>query len=243
MSKNAVSLETNYKLTIIQRAIEKILNSSDKEFKNRYFIMECIKECGLAFTGWPWPSPFSGWQNSDPNIGLLQIPSELADFSMYVTKFEIHSALEIGVYTGFTSYFLAAMLTRAHNNIEYSMLDIKDNLVGFEFFSSILNIKKFIPCTSKDIMRKKYDLVFIDADHSYKGVLEDFLNIGKYCNKIIAFHDIHANEYNHLDGGTVRMWNEFKENNICDMTILEFSHSVSSWMGIGVGVKYAPLAE
>lgn len=39
----------------------------------------------------------------------------------------------------------------------------------------------------------KYDLVFIDGDHTYKGVTEDYANYAPKGN-VVALHDIYAHE-------------------------------------------------
>jgi predicted O-methyltransferase YrrM len=227
----------------VKKAIGKILKSNDQQFHNRHFIMEMLKEHGIYFNGWEWPNPFLQWQNPDCDFGLLQIPSEFVDFAMYICGLGINTMAEIGAFCGASSYFLAAMLTRASGgNIEYSMVDINDEFLAFDSFAEILNIKKLAPSTSDALYGHEFDFVFVDADHSYKGVLRDYLNVGQYCRKGVAFHDIHGHgheyEYDHQDGGIVRFWNEFKSSHLLDMTILEFSHSIKPWMGIGVGIKH-----
>ncbi len=60
------------------------------------------------------------------------------------------------------------------------------------------------PNTSSDLVGQKFDLVFIDADHSYMGAKYDWLNLGRYARKAVGFHDIHGHEYDKYDGGIVR---------------------------------------
>lgn len=47
------------------------------------------------------------------------------------------------------------------------------------------------------------------------------------------FHDIYANEYDHENGGTVRGWQEIREE-MKAHKIREFTRFPDRWMGIGV---------
>lgn len=215
-------------------AVCNILNSSNKEINSYDFILEQIKLFGLSNLPWDCWGKYLKWRNST-EFGLMQYPSEFAEFSLFISKYKISNAIEIGVFQGASSYFLAAILQRVNPNIEYNMVDICDNIICYDKFSKLLNIKKHIPSTSKEFYGKEFDFVFIDADHSYDGVLEDFNNVGIYCKKIVSFHDIYAHEYNHLNGCTVRMWNEFKNRN--DFDKYEFTKYNKKWMWIGVGIR------
>jgi hypothetical protein len=115
------------------------------------------------------------------------------------------------------------------------MVDINDQLDNFEVFSQIVPCVKKIPATSDDFKGQKFDFVFIDGDHSYDGSMQDFLNVGQYTNKIVCFHDIYAHEYDNLNGGTTRTWNEVS--NLDNFSKLTFSQFPDQWMGIGVCIK------
>ncbi len=75
-----------------------------------------------------------------------------------------------------------------------------------------------------DMPEGRYDLVFIDGDHSYEGVEKDFLTYGA-MGKIIAFHDI----VNDGTPGVKQFWDELKT---------KYPHRtdeiVRSGMGIGI---------
>jgi len=55
----------------------------------------------------------------------------------------------------------------------------------------------------------KFDLVFIDGDHEYSVVKNDFLNVKKMIHKksVIIFHDINLDK-----SGSKKFWGELKKN-------------------------------
>lgn len=78
-----------------------------------------------------------------------------------------------------------------------------------------------------------FDLIFIDGDHSYEGVRDDWNLYQKIVDPegLIAFHDImpHLPEYGH---GVDRFWNELKESTTHQVTELV----VPGGIGCGIGV-------
>lgn len=166
--------------------------------------------------------------------GMIQRPDEFARYCVYLSDWKIDTAIEVGVYKGKSSYFMCALLARKNPNLIYEMVDICDKLDNFDEFYEILpQMHKKIPSTSNDYISKKYDFVFIDADHSYDASMKDFMNLGRYAKKLTVFHDIYGHEYDHLNGGTVRMWKD-----VVEMTKQYKQHVFSDypdkWMGIGV---------
>ncbi|MBK0024053.1 class I SAM-dependent methyltransferase [Brucella pseudogrignonensis] len=223
----------------IQKGVEvckSILSSADGLVFDRDWILDRIKAFGLAYQDWSLMENFNDWRNTS-HFGLQQFPTEFADFLVLLAKTIPKNGVEIGVWRGASSYFMCAVLQRITRDYEHTMIDISDYVFGFDDFNSILNLNKKIPNTSTDFRGTEFDFVFIDADHSYDGASTDYLNLGRYAKKIVAYHDIHAHEYDHLNGGTVRAWREFKAANANKMSIMEFAHSPTPWMGIGVGLK------
>lgn len=215
-----------------RKVIESILSTDKLELVNRAFLLDKIKAFGCTYQGWDLYSPYQQYLNAS-DYGPIQIPTELADFLIYCIHKKPGSFLEIGVMYGGFSVFCCAVLSKFHPDFKYTCVDIEDNFRDWNYFSSILPLEKAIPKTSADFINSKFDVVYIDADHSYHGMKKDFVNVGRYA-KICAFHDINAAEYDYLDGGTRRCWNDIKLSYCQSATIIEISHIAEEWMGIGI---------
>jgi hypothetical protein len=213
-----------------------IISSSDAEFSSRSYILGAIQRVGINYQDWSLLGSFSHWKNAS-QFGIMQYPTEFADFVLHLSRLGLQNGIEIGSWRGATGYFIASVLQRANHNFQYNFVDIEDNLVLFDKFSSFLRIEKHCPKQSNDFIGEKFDFVFIDADHSYNGAMSDYVNLGKTANKCLAFHDIHGHEYDHLDGGIVRAWNEIKLSEAGQCTVIEFAHSPVRWMGIGLIIR------
>jgi len=201
---------------------------------------EWLKQRIYSFGTYPW---FKHAKYPEEGVaftkrGLLQVPSEFLDLCLYLSdvrwKGKIHKAIEVGVYRGSSSYILAAILYRNNPDMTYLMVDIEDSLQFFEEMQRLIpSIRKEIPHTSDDFSGQSFDFCFIDADHSYDSMMQDYANVGKYTSQILVFHDIYGHEYDSLNGGTVRGWQEIRELEK-DHRILEFSRYPEEWMGLGV---------
>jgi hypothetical protein len=174
-------------------------------------------------------------------LGTLQIPTEFCDFLMDCCGLGIESAVEVGVFRGGSSYFAAAMLQRANPSCIYTLVDIADYRLGYREFAAILNLQAQIPGTAAALSGWKFDFVFIDGDHSYDGARVDYIHLGQHAKKVLAFHDIHAHEFNGLDGGVRRMWREARDELHAGQRSKEYAHYPDRWMGIGaIFLEQAP---
>ncbi len=96
------------------------------------------------------------------------------------------------------------------------------------------------------------DFLFIDGDHTYEGVKQDFEMYEKFVKKggIIAFHDIIiSNEHHERNVYVGEFWKELTRNrmpyepNVCEIDgneyeVIEFVEDQNqTWAGIGVLVK------
>lgn len=122
--------------------------------------------------------PGEGW-------GIEQSPYELAIFLTSMQELNVQSCLEIGTgYRGGLSRFLAAdmgwrVTTVDWKDYGHSFKDV-DYIVCSEGWQNF----EYPAFTSQ------FDLVFIDADHSYDAVKFDYEYYSKYARKVVAFHDI-----------------------------------------------------
>ena len=101
--------------------------------------------------------------------------------------------LELGIYDGFN-------ISRVHKYCDDCVgVDISDKRNGKGKY-------KFIQSTTEDFFKSNketFDVIFIDADHSFESVKKDFINSLKILNKfgIILLHDTDPMEKKYLDPG------------------------------------------
>jgi hypothetical protein len=133
------------------------------------------------------------------------------------------------------SLFLADILNESisDNNTSYLELGcyIKANFnkVKFNNKECVDTQHRFFPTyvmTTDDFFKqnkKKYDIVFIDANHDLPDVVRDYNNAVNICNKMIVFHDMFPpNEEQTASGycsDSYKLLNYFKENKIETFTL------------------------
>lgn len=132
---------------------------------------------------------------------------------------------------------------------------IRDDSHKFETKLEVINlISKY--CQLHDFGSDVYlnteffDFIFIDGDHTYEGVKQDFLNYSPFCKtgSVIAFHDI-IDSQRHRDRNVyvAKFWNELISNviedGICSYNgqLYAFKEFIGSkdqdWAGIGILIK------
>src|SRR5436190_16682193 len=132
---------------------------------------------------------------------------------------------------------MSAVLQRPNPKATLKLVDVQVVLIGFDAFSEVLNIEKSMPISSDDFSGEAFDLVFIDGDHHYQGVMRDITNLGRHARRAVALHDIHAHEFDDQEGGPVRAWNELKSLLRTTHTVYEFAHSETRSLGIGLAIS------
>lgn len=182
----------------------------------------------------------------DNGGGLLiwQYPNQFSKYLCLLNTLKVESYIEIGCRWGGT-FVLTNEYLKRFNTINKSVaVDIIDSPV-FNY-CSINNETQFIKSNSQSNEFKSYiqnnwfDLIFIDGDHSYHGVKNDY-EISKNSGKIFVFHDI----INDVCPGVVQFWKELKTNNTDIYNFFEFTEQYSdvwnnthqTFLGIGVAIK------
>jgi hypothetical protein len=178
--------------------------------------------------------------------GLLiwQYPNQFSKYLCLLQKQSISSYIEIGSRWGGT-FVLTTEYLKRFNNVEKSVaVDIISSPV--EEYCNLNSETTFKKCNSQSDEFKEYminnffDVIFIDGDHSYAGVKNDY-EISKESGKIFVFHDIVSDAC----GGVVHFWNELKEKEKSKYDFFEFTEQYNDvwntnhqkFLGIGVAIK------
>ena len=178
--------------------------------------------------------------------GLLiwQYPNQFSKYLCLLNQQKIQSYIEIGCRWGGTFVLTNEYLKIFNNVIKSVAVDVID--------SPVLNYclknkeSQFIKINSQsqeftNYMNDNYfDLIFIDGDHSYTGVKNDY-EISKNSGKIFVFHDIVSD----VCPGVVNFWNELKTNEGNTYNFFEFTEQYDDvwnnthqkFLGIGVAIK------
>ena len=178
--------------------------------------------------------------------GLLiwQYPNQFSKYLCLLRTLNISSYIEIGCRWGGT-FVLTSEYLKMFNTLNKNVaVDIIDSPVLNYCLNN--NNSEFIKASSHSEEFKNYittnyfDLIFIDGDHSYNGVKNDY-NISKNSGKIFVFHDI----VNDMCLGVIQFWNELKNNESDIYDFFEFTEQYEDvltdthqkFLGIGVAVK------
>lgn len=156
--------------------------------------------------------------------GIQQKQKEFTELMQIIIDNKYKSVLEIGAYSNGCTYAFA--------NICKKVVSIDLVHRSTERFNNVTYITGNSHEVRNDISGK-FDVIFIDGDHTYDGVKKDFELYSDLINKggIICFHDIWDTEEHHRQGCYVdKFWNEIKENYKYD----ELGKEIKTWGGIGV---------
>jgi cephalosporin hydroxylase len=172
--------------------------------------------------------------------GLLiwQYPNQFSEYLFFLKDFKISSYIEIGCRWGGT-YILTTEFLKKMGTVEKSVaVDIIDSPVTE--YCNVNSECRFLKINSKSddfktfMKENSFDLIFIDGDHSYNGVKNDF-ETSKDSGNMFVFHDISSCAC----PGVVNFWKEMKSNPEFDC--YEFTEQYpdvpENYLGIGVAIR------
>jgi hypothetical protein len=203
-------------------AVQKIKKADYHELENREFLIGCVCDAGLMDNrNMPDSKDLYGKYHEHASIDgtIWQRPEEFVDAMLYLRDKEITSFCEIGVWRGGSFALLTAYLSHFGLNKAWAI----DKFAGTPTvggvpwrlmkFDIVDTFRKYYPHSSYIIGEshqfagEKFDFVFIDGDHSHRGVQADWGCLGKHA-KYAMFHDIQEERW---AKGVVTFWERKKE--------------------------------
>lgn len=222
--------------------VDVIRNTRLADLKTASDIEALMYKVGLN-TEVSWTLPEIILQN-EGGLRVWQYPNQFSKYLLLISSLDIRSYIEIGCRWGGTFVLTTEYLTKLHPLTKSVATDIIDSPVK-EYCAQTSNCQ-FLRMDSHSeefktfMAENSFDLVFIDGDHSYEGVKQDFW-ISKNSGRAFVFHDIVNSEC----PGVIRFWNELKEQEDDTYTFYEFNDQYEevlertgrAFLGIGVAVR------
>lgn len=197
----------------VDGAVREIRSASLRELRNEAFLREeFLPRLGLnGEILSEFPEALHPW--CDKGIRSWQYPTQFAPYLCYLADRDIRSYVEVGCRHGGTFIIVLEYIRRFSDLTRAVALDIVETPIMRDYASKIAGVEYRI-CSSLTAEARCYlgscrwDLAFIDGDHSYEGCSSDFAAV-KDNAKLIGLHDIVSD----VCPGVVRMWRE-----ICHVT-------------------------
>lgn len=130
----------------------------------------------------------------------LQVYDELHAFETFLSKYRPNNILDIGSYAGATFWLMCQYSTGYKVSIDLCPPEWHEERQRFKLFSDgvvLIDTASQLPATVNNVIEQtqnaKFDLIFIDGDHTFDKVMEDFNIYSKFLSNrgVVAFHDIH----------------------------------------------------
>jgi len=179
----------------------------------------------------------------------IQVPSELAALGEILAPLRPGRAMEIGTAFGGTLFFLTRLASPQATIVSvdlppdvfgrreiglrwwtYQLLERRGQ--SLHLFQGDSHSTDMLSRAKTALEGQSLDYLFIDGDHTYEGVKQDFEMYAPLVRKggVIAFHDIA--EHPPAAGCEVsRFWNEIKQQYHCNEIV---ENREQGWGGIGV---------
>jgi cephalosporin hydroxylase len=184
--------------------------------------------------------------NNGGGLRIWQYPNQFSKYLMLLKDKGIKSYMEIGCRWGGT-FVLSCEYLSKFNKIEKAIaIDLIESPVK-EYCDSISNysFKQINSQTSEfnNYIKENgyFDIIFIDGDHSYQGVKNDYLAV-KDAGRIFVFHDIDSA----IVPGVGQFWRELKTAENSTFDFYEFTEQYDEvltrmggrhYLGIGVAIR------
>jgi hypothetical protein len=142
-------------------------------------------------------------------VNTFQMPNQLAPFLLQLNRYRIRKYLEAGSFLGGTFYIVDSYLRLTQpENEGGTAIDIADRMQDFEAYRAVHPETRFFEMRSLDFVPERtYDLAFLDSDHSYEYLSQEFAHFLPHA-RLIALHDIVSTHP--FCPGTRRFWNEIQ---------------------------------
>jgi len=185
-------------------------------------IIDLICSFGLNFDSRDIYGEYKNCMNKPEELGLWQRPKQLSSLIKHLLDHcDINSFLEVGTFKSSTFLILREFLSLKNKNLKAVTID-PGKFVSDEILNHFkINYKQI----GIDKIQEQYDLIFIDGNHSYNAVKQDYQKALELKPKYILFHDIV--DKNCPD--VVKFWNEIKHN----LNYKEFT-DCDDLMGLGL---------
>lgn len=116
-----------------------------------------------------------------------------------IRQYDVKSVLEIGFGRGYSTFCAAMAFNHAGTNGTVTSIDPQINAEHFNMLKHVIpedyfKHVKIIKGNSQAVLpslKEKYDLIYIDGDHSYHGTKTDWEYCSRLFTKMVLFDDYH----------------------------------------------------
>ena len=222
--------------------IDLIKNASLEDLSNSNFLENFIPK--LGFNNELLNEQPQVVKENGGGLYIWQYPNQFSKYLSLLKDQKISSYIEIGCRWGGTFILTNEYLKRFNTMKKSVAVDVIDSPV--KQYCSLNNETEFIQMDSKYPEFRQYmennffDLIFIDGDHDYVGVKNDY-EVTKNSGRIFVFHDIVSDTC----PGVVEVWNDLKNNQSNKFDFYEFTEQYEDvwnntqrkYLGIGVAIR------